>query len=175
MVILSATLSYSIYEKRKIEILSQEAESPILQKLPDFQLDNFYTKDLIEREKYLAKYKLGVFVHFWGTWCGPCEAELPDFISFAKKFKETDVGFLLVAVNDDDKKIKKFMKRFSKLPNHMIIVHDRTGKMMSKFGTVKVPETFLFNQKGKHLNKYTGPQNWDSAGFYKIATKFLSP
>ena len=172
--ILALTVGYAIFEKNKIEILTKEAESPILKALPDFQFNNFFTGEIVEKNNYLSKYTNGVFIHFWGTWCGPCEAELPDFFSFSKKFKNENVGFLIIAVNDKDKKIKKFMKRFKDLPKNVTLVHDKTGQIMSKFGTVKVPETYLFNNTGKHLNKYIGPQSWISPGFVKLAAKYLS-
>ncbi|MGZ3809766.1 MAG: TlpA family protein disulfide reductase, partial [Bacteriovorax sp.] len=62
-------------------------------------------------------------------------------------------------VNDDEVKIKKFMGRFS-LPKNVLVVMDRENKVMDLFGTLKVPESFLFDSTGKHINKFIGPQEW---------------
>ena len=29
-----------------------------------------------------------VLLNFWGTWCGPCRREIPDFIKLAEKYKK---------------------------------------------------------------------------------------
>ena len=46
------------------------------------------------------------------------------------------------------------------MPENVKVVHDQEGKSMPIFGTVKVPETYLFDPKGKNLNKFVGPQDW---------------
>ena len=65
-------------------------------------------------------------VHFWATWCAPCEAELPEFIDLAKKFEK--ITFFLIAVNDEEKKIHKFFKRFGELPPNVRLAHDEEGE-----------------------------------------------
>ncbi len=72
---------------------------------------------------------------------------------------------VLLAVNDDNVKIKKFLKRFGNLPSNISIVHDKKGKTMPMFGVVKVPETFVFSPDGDTLTKLVGPQDWDK-GYY---------
>jgi thiol-disulfide isomerase/thioredoxin len=36
-----------------------------------------------------------VVINFWGTWCGPCKSELPDFDELATEYKD-DVVFLVI-------------------------------------------------------------------------------
>lgn len=36
-----------------------------------------------------------VVINFWGTWCGPCKSELPDFNELATEYKD-DVVFLVI-------------------------------------------------------------------------------
>ena len=28
-----------------------------------------------------------VLLNFWGTWCGPCRVEIPDFVKLSEKYK----------------------------------------------------------------------------------------
>jgi len=40
------------------------------------------------------------FVHYWGTWCGPCIREMPDIGNLMREFEDS-VGFLML-LNDFD-------------------------------------------------------------------------
>ncbi len=158
--IMASTLAYSILQKRKIDELTGSDNHIILKTMPEFELPGMYgSSNITDSNIFQGGYE-AVLVHFWGTWCAPCEAELPDFLEFVEKLKEKKVRAILLAVNDEDIKIKKFLKRFGKLPDNVSVAHDKPGKSMLTFGTVKVPETYLFAKNGKTLNKYVGPQDW---------------
>ena len=45
---------------------------------------------------------------------------------------------------------------------------------MISFGTVKVPETYLFAANGKNLNKFVGPQTWSLQSIQKRLDFYLS-
>lgn len=166
--IVALTLGYSLYYRKKVEALTAKENLLILKTLPKFSSELIYKDGAELNEKNLFGKDSAAFIHFWGTWCAPCEAELPEFIDFARKFEGKGVKFVLLAVNDEDKKIKKFMKRFYKnLPTNIVIAHNKDGSSLSSFGTVKVPETYLFNFEGKNLNKFTGPQDWGHKSYFE--------
>ena len=154
-----------MYEKNKLDVYFSKAEAPILESVPQSNfLQNFETKEVFNFPDE-AKSANGIIVHFWGTWCAPCEYELPHFLKFSKKLEDNKVKVVLLAVNDNNVKIKKFLKRFGSLPKNVTIVHDERGETMPMFGVVKVPETFIFSSSGKTLSKLVGPQDWDK-GYY---------
>ncbi len=171
--IMAFTLIYSIYQKRSIQKLTSSL-GPILQKLPSFQLKEFQEDAVISSDNLFQGGNKLAMVHFWGTWCAPCEVELPSFIELAKKFDSKKVKVLLLAVNDDEEKMKKHLRRFGKLPKNILLAHDPKGKLLPLFGTVKVPETYLFNSRGKTLNKFTGPQDWSQASYFDRVNFYLN-
>jgi len=159
--ILSGTLSYSIYIKKNYQVLEAESLTPILKSIPEVGFHDLLSQKNVNLKDQTLITKKGSFVHFWGTWCSPCEEELPSFIELGKKFEGAGQKFFLIAVNDSKKELKKFLKRFKGLPSNMKVLLDNSGKLMSSFGVVKVPETFVFDKNGQSLKKFSGPQNWE--------------
>jgi len=159
LLVISSTLIYAYTVRRRFVNLENYKPTPILKEIPQIRYPDLLNDKIVKlaSDNNLGKRKV---VHFWGTWCGPCETELPSFISFAKKFEKEGIQFFLVAVNDEKAKVKKFLKRFKVLPKNLKISLDNSGRLMESFGVVKVPETFVFNGKGKTLKKFSGPQEW---------------
>jgi len=158
------TFSYALYEKNKYYgATDSAAQEPTLKKLPEFNTLDVASGSVVRSYDYL-KGNRGLFVHIWGTWCAPCEKEMPEFLKYAQSVEGKGIKFLLVAVNDEEMKIKKFMSRFV-LPKNVLVVLDKENKVMDSFGTLKVPETFLFDSTGKHINKFIGPQEWQQESY----------
>ena len=53
-------------------------------KAPDFTLMT------VDGEKFRLKDMRGkvLLLNFWGTWCGPCRREIPDFVKLQSKYKK---------------------------------------------------------------------------------------
>ena len=44
----------------------------------------------VNGEKFRLKDMKGkvLLLNFWGTWCGPCRREIPDFVKLQSKYKK---------------------------------------------------------------------------------------
>lgn len=165
--IISFTLIYSLYWRNQFAPMINQFEGElILKEMPSFEVTRISDSQKLKREDFLNNQGKLTLIHFWGTWCGPCEAELPPLIELSKKFSAQEVTFLLVAVQDTKEKVMKYFKRFGDLPDNMILAIDDRGDSMNQFGTVKVPETYVFNPRGINLSKFIGPQDWDQIRYY---------
>lgn len=163
ILIVSATFLYSKNRKDFYEQFNK-VEAPLITTLPNINFKNLTNTAETSSFSLLKGDNKGLFVHFWGTWCAPCEAELPEFINFARALELDSVKFLLLAVNDKESDLKKYLKKFNQLPSNVVVALDVDGDSLDFFGTSKVPETFLFDGSKNFITKFIGPQNWNSPG-----------
>jgi cytochrome c biogenesis protein CcmG/thiol:disulfide interchange protein DsbE len=177
VLLISATVFYTVYQKHSLDsqLVQDAASTAVLTHLPNTSFetldgDSFSLKGLYEREK------IGLLIiHYWGTWCGPCEAELPDLLKFIKRFEgRSEVKFLIVAVNDDVIKVKKHLKALP-IPVKASIAWLVDNKNIHRdiFGTTRVPETYVFSSDMTTLRKYIGPQEWNKPMFFQTFDEFI--
>lgn len=165
ILIVSGTFLYSKNRKDFYEQFNK-VEAPLISRLPNVKFKDLKTGKDSSSFMILNEGHKGLFVHFWGTWCAPCEVELPEFINFARTLEKDGVLVLLIAVNDQEPNLRKFFKKFPNLPSNIVIALDEDGDSMDHFGTSKVPETFLFDGSKNFITRFIGPQNWETSNFY---------
>ena len=173
LLVIAAAVGYSVYQKKSLEGQLVQSEGMILTRLPQ---STFETLDgqPFEVDKMFDERVSLLVVHYWGTWCGPCEAELPDLLSFIKRFEgQPEVKFLLVAVNDDKVKVQKHLKTLGIPKSSITWVLDNKNVHRDIFGTTRVPETYVFSSDKTTLKKYVGPQEWNKTMFFQTFDEFL--
>lgn len=104
-----------------------------------------------------------VVLTFWSTRCEICHSEIPNLNRVAERYKDKDVVFLAVTM-DNEAKINPYLKRnpfnFNILPNSFGVMlkyadKDRSGNINMGF-----PAHFLINRKGMIALRTDG---WDKA------------
>lgn len=135
---------------------------------PDFTL-----RDEQDKKVALTDYQgKVVLLHFWATYCPPCIHELPSLNRFEKKLRGE--SFQLVAISEDKtvEEVQKFRKET--VPFDFPFLLDPTEGVAFKYGVEGIPETFLINKKGIVVEKFVGPQNWDSPKWEKKIKKLIA-
>jgi cytochrome c biogenesis protein CcmG/thiol:disulfide interchange protein DsbE len=139
----------------------------IIKVIPKLSLKEFETGKAVDLNK-LAMGGNNLVIHFWATWCAPCEKEFPDILELTKLLEDKkDVKFLFIAVNDEDKKIKKFLSKFKKYDNFIVLI-DNENVHQKSFGTFRLPETFIFSKDAKVIRKFIGRQEWNQKHFVDL-------
>lgn len=158
-------LGSGIFLKKEIDKKYNSMDEYVLKTFPSsLNLQNLKGNS-IELGEIVSGSNSGIVVHFWATWCGPCEAELPEFVEFSKKF--TRLKFLIIASKDDLVKVKKFLKRFDLNQKNISYLFDESGLGMREFGTLRLPETYVFNGDLSLVKKFVGPQEWNNDFFFR--------
>ena len=116
----------------------------------------FSAQDLYGRpvtEKSLGEKEL-FFVHYWGTWCPPCIAEMPDLATVSKKYGNR-VGF--IALVDDYSDSRAAAVRITERSGVSFVMvdaeHRDLRKLLQMLQSGYVPTTILIGKDGKIIGE----------------------
>jgi cytochrome c-type biogenesis protein len=120
-------------------------------------------EDLAGKGVPLSSYKgQVVLLNFWGTWCEPCQHEIPMLIDIQNKYASK--GFTLVgaATNDENATVDKFIhtSEFNvggqELKMNYPIVMNSDDNVTKFGGILGMPTTYLITRDGKIYKRYIG-------------------
>jgi thiol-disulfide isomerase/thioredoxin len=95
-------------------------------------------------------------VHFWATWCPPCIQETPKLQRLIHDFSSNaDFAVVMVAVADSSDRVRTFLG-----PGSEMVLFDPAWKVANRYGTDKLPETYLV-VRGQVVHKWVGMTDWD--------------
>lgn len=145
LIILIGALGYTLYSnffvsKERVKVGSEA---------PDFVL-----KDLDGNEHQLSDYKgKGVFLNFWGTWCEPCEREMPYMDNQYSYYKDQGVEVLAVNIAESNIAVQTFIDK------HQLsfpVILDKDRQVLNAYGVGPLPTTFIINPEGKVVDITSG-------------------
>lgn len=99
-----------------------------------------------------------VFLNFWGTWCAPCRTEWPT-IEALYKSKNQKVKFVLIAMQDKEEAVKKFLEENKYTAPVYIAQSPLTPKMLPDV----FPTTYVIGRNLQILKKEDSTLDWNSA------------
>jgi peroxiredoxin len=123
------------------------------QMAPDFTLSNGYGQT-ITLSKYRGKV---VILNFWATWCPPCKAEIPGFISLYEKYRLKGLEIIGISIDQAGwNVVHNFIQEFE--INYPVVMANR--KVIQNYGGIQsIPITFIVDRKGRIYTKLMGYRN----------------
>ena len=95
-----------------------------------------------------------VVINFWASWCGPCKDETPLLEQGWQKWRDEDVVFVGIDIQDVRGDAREFLARYGvSYPN----VYDGKGSTVGRYGATGVPETYFVDKQGRVRYRIAGP------------------
>ncbi|MCB0308840.1 MAG: TlpA family protein disulfide reductase [Bdellovibrionales bacterium] len=102
-----------------------------------------------------------IFLNFWATWCAPCADEIPWMETVLHKMENRKFAMITVSIDREGPvKIKNYFNTLFKHEPLFPVLLDSEKTVSTRFGTFKVPETFIIDKTGKIRDKVEGIKNW---------------
>ena len=98
-------------------------------------------------------------VNFWATWCAPCIEEMPSLNRLAERYADKGLQILGVSLDEDPDSYRAFLTK-----NHIsfLTLRDPSHDTSERYGTFKLPESYIISRDGRLLNKVIGAADWTS-------------
>lgn len=165
---------YQIYNDKLTA--GQKAPESItgLKKLEETGLPDLTIEGLNGDKKKLSEH-LGkvILLNIWASWCPPCVTEFPSMVTLAKKF-EKDMLVIAISQDTDRQDLESFLKQQGNLGSNFLIGVDMEKKVPDLLNLVALPETYIFDRKGKLIRKVSGVEDWyspEAVRFFETITK----
>ena len=151
-------------ESEKAIQLNKRPERPDYAiKAPEFTLRTVQG-DLFQLSDFRGKV---VLLNFWGTWCGPCRREIPDFNKLHKKYQKNGLEIVGLTISSGSpKNIMDFMDEWDMKYTVLTDVNNyETQTVTADFGRAigqpitGLPTTLIIDPEGYIVKGYIGPRS----------------
>jgi thiol-disulfide isomerase/thioredoxin len=84
-------------------------------------------------------------ISFFATWCGPCNREMPEFLSVAHRYRSAGLNVVLVDDEEQPKTVQRFVNKFG---IDFPVAIDTDGSVFKMFAFHAIPSSAFYNAKG---------------------------
>lgn len=130
-----------------------------------FSAPPFVVHDAEGREVRLDDFRgRPVVINFWATWCEPCKAEWVQLAKLAERLAGESVEVIAISIDANWADVARFLEDDTSDGARMRVLWDRSTTLHRRFGSERVPDTYLIDEHGVVIGIFTGPRQWGSPG-----------
>lgn len=95
-----------------------------------------------------------VYIDVWATWCGPCKKEIPFLKELEHEYREKDIVFMSVSVDElkDKQKWKDFVKNENLKGVQLMADKAFKSAIAKNYEINAIPRFLLFDKEGKIIS-----------------------
>lgn len=102
-----------------------------------------------------------LLINVWASWCGPCVAELPEFVAMNRMYRRRNFELITLSLDDPSKKedaLKVLRENHVSATNYLVTVakRDQFADLLDKKWPGPVPYTLLMAPDGTILYRKSG-------------------
>lgn len=110
---------------------------------PDFELLDVHTNKPVKLSSLRGK---PVFMNFWGTWCPPCRAEMPEMEKLYNKYKgQVEILGVSMGPRDDPTRVQVFVDAAS---YSWTFIHDPDYLVATDYQVQAIPSSYFIDKDG---------------------------
>ncbi len=101
-----------------------------------------------------------LLLHFYGTWCAPCEAEMPELVRVREAFPESQLAMVGIAVNETqgERAVHEWVEKFNITYPQALA----TSEVVSGYWIQGVPITYLIDAQGRIRYRWDGERDFET-------------
>jgi peroxiredoxin len=101
-------------------------------------------------------------VNVWATWCGPCVAEMPDFVTMNRMYRKRNFQMVTLSIDEPEQKdaaLKLLKENHASTTNYIAGIEnrDKLADILDKEWRGPIPHTVLIAPGGKIVCRKSGP------------------
>ncbi|MBD8070304.1 thiol-disulfide oxidoreductase ResA [Bacillus sp. PS06] len=137
LLLLATALGYTLYSNFFVEKIKVSVGDVA----PDFVIT-----DIDGNRHQLSEYRgNGVIVNFWGTWCKPCEREMPYLENQYNLYKDQGIQMIAINVGEPKFSVESFVDQYEMT---FPVGIDKGNELLNLYGVDPLPTTFFIDKDG---------------------------
>lgn len=131
--------------------------------------EEFVWQDIIN--KYRGKV---IYVDLWASWCAPCKAEMPAAKQLRESYKDKDVVFVYLAVNDKEQNWHQAIEdcQTDYLGDNYLVLNTATAALLNEIKFKTIPRLLLYDKNGELVD--TDAPRPSSSQIQSLIDKYLA-